>query len=67
MQTKNTGRLHIHSDPLTQTAIHTCEEKSQQSSIHVNTMSTSLGEALFFVTLALGVAIKQEFIYVSYF
>ena len=35
--------------------------------MHVNTMSTSLGEALSFVTLALGGAIKQEFIYVSYF
>ena len=35
--------------------------------MHVNTMSTSLGEALLFVTLALGAAIKQEFIYVSYF
>ena len=35
--------------------------------MHVNTMSTSLGEALLFVTLDLGVAIKQEFIYVSYF
>ena len=30
-------------------------------------MSASLGDALLFVTLALGVAIKREFIYVSYF
>ena len=35
--------------------------------MHVNTMSTSLGEALSFVTLALGGAIKQEFIYIPYF
>ena len=30
-------------------------------------MSTSLRDALLFVTLALGAAIKREFIYVSYF
>ena len=30
-------------------------------------MSTSLRDALLFVTLVLGVAIKQEFINVSYF
>ena len=30
-------------------------------------MSASLGDALLFVTLALGAAIKREFIYVSYF
>ena len=29
-------------------------------------MSASLGDALLFVTLALGAAIKREFIYVSY-
>ena len=29
--------------------------------------SLGLGDALLFVTLALGVAIKREFIYVSYF
>ena len=29
-------------------------------------MSSSLRHALFFVTLALGAAIKREFIYVSY-
>ena len=30
-------------------------------------MSTSLRDALLFVTLALGAAIKREFVYVSYF
>ena len=39
------------------------EEKSK----YIYTVSASLGDALLFVTLALGAAIKREFIYVSYF
>ena len=41
-------------------------DRRRKIQIYLYTVSASVGEALLFVTLALGAAIKREFIYVSY-
>ena len=40
-------------------------DRRRKIQIYLYTVSASVGEALLFVTLALGVEIKREFIYVS--
>ena len=42
-------------------------DRRRKIQIYLYTVSASLGDALLFVTLALGAAIKREFIYISYF
>ena len=41
-------------------------DRRRKIQIYLYTVSASLGDALLFVTLALGAAIKREFIYVFY-